>query len=143
GFVAGRKGLRQRLHPGWLALGGVAVYAVYLAPVVLTGHWTWLGYNCVNDTANNLVLTQHVAGHGYGAVTDPPSTATAIVGSALASHYPLGSFALLATLRALVPVPVAAAYQPFIATCAALAACSLGVLARRLGVRGPAAAAIG
>jgi hypothetical protein len=143
GFALARRELGRRLSLGPGVLAGAAAYALYLAPVVLSGHWTWLGYNFVNDTANNMVFASHLAAHGATNPEGPASTATAIVGSTLGSHYPLGAFALLATVRALLGIPMEAAYQPFIATLAALAAVSLSVLARRLGVRGVFAAAIG
>ena len=37
-------------RPGLAALVWTATYGLYLAPVALSGHWTWLGYNFVNDT---------------------------------------------------------------------------------------------
>ena len=59
------------------------------------------------------------------------------------AHYPFGAFTLLATLRGVLDVETAALYQPFIATLAGLSATSLAVLARRLGMRAPWAAALG
>ena len=38
-----------------LAAAGL-VYALYMAPIVLSGEATWAGYNFVNDTATNFVL---------------------------------------------------------------------------------------
>src|SRR4051812_12350053 len=38
------------------AVAGLLVYLLYLAPVLLTGHWTWSGYNFVNDPALNWLV---------------------------------------------------------------------------------------
>ena len=56
GFVLARRGLRRRVWaPPVLAAAGL-VYALYMAPIVLSGEATWAGYNFVNDTATNFVL---------------------------------------------------------------------------------------
>ena len=57
-------GCATRLAPGWPAIAALLAFALYMGPVVLSGHWTWLGYNFVNDTANNLALADHLAHHG-------------------------------------------------------------------------------
>ena len=143
GLLLSRRGLPGRLTAGWAGSAGLAVYALYLAPVVLTGHWTWLGYNFVNDTAVNLVMTDHVARHGIDVPAGVAASTTAsIVQGTLGTSYPMGVHALLATVAAYLPVPLEAIYQPFIAALAALMGMSLAVLARALGVAGPAAAAI-
>ena len=137
GLLVSRRALAARLRPDWPHLGLALAFALYLAPVVLSGGWTWLGYNFVNDTANNMLFAEHVAEHGYEAPEGPPSTTTAILQAAFGSHYPLGMFAVLATLKGIVPVPVEALYQPVIAVLAGLAATSLAVVARAAGLRGP------
>ena len=55
GFVLARRSLPARLNPGSAGLAALAAYALYMAPVALTGHWTWPGYNFVNDTAPNFL----------------------------------------------------------------------------------------
>ena len=143
GLVLARRTLVQRVRLGFCGAAGLAAGAVYLAPVVLSGHWTWLGYNFVNDPANNMLFVDHLGAHGFDAPTGPPSSATRMVGDAIGAHYPFGAFTLLATLRGVLGVETAALYQPFIATLAGLSATSLAVLARRLGMRAPWAAALG
>jgi hypothetical protein len=143
GLVLARRELRARLLAGWPLLAGLGAYALFLGPVVLTGHWTWLGYNFVNDTSVNMVLTDHIAHHGVELATGPPSSATGIVNGTIATSYPLGIHALLASLNWLVPVRLEAVYQPFIAYLAAGGAMALTVLARRLGLTGGLAAALG
>jgi len=56
GFLLARRELRARLAPGAGAVAGFAVLALYLAPTVLTGHWSWNGYNYLNDTAVQFLL---------------------------------------------------------------------------------------
>ena len=144
GLVMSRRGLLRRLGAGWAGVAGLAAYGLFLAPVVLSGHWTWLGYNFVNDTAVNLVMTDHVARHGVRLFDDvAPSTTASIIGGTLSTSYPMGIHALLATVSAYVPAPLEALYQPFIAALAAMTAMSLAVLARAVGVPGPVAGAIG
>jgi hypothetical protein len=140
GIVFNRRRLRARLAPGWPAVAGLVVFALYMGPVVLTGHWTWLGYNLVNDTAINFAVSDHIAQHGTAAATGEPSTRLLIINQTLSHGYPLGAHGLLAALEWLVPAPVEAVYQPFIATVAALAAMPLVWLARSLRVPGAFAA---
>jgi len=143
GLLLGRDRLRTRLAPGWPAIAALAAFALYMGPVVLSGHWTWLGYNFVNDTGSNLALTDHLAQHGTTPAVGLESTRLSIINASLAQGYPLGAHALLAALEWLVPAPVEAVYQPFIASFAAFAAMALAWLAGSVGVRGAAAAAAG
>jgi hypothetical protein len=143
GLVVGRKGLGARLAPGWPGIAALLVFALYMGPVVLSGHWTWLGYNFVNDTGNNFVLVDHLAHHGNAFAAGTESTRVAVINASLASGYPLGAHALLAALEWLVPAPVEAVYQPFIASLAAFAGMALAWLAGSVGVRGAAAAGAG
>jgi hypothetical protein len=131
-----------RLAPGWPAVAGLLVFLLYMGPVVLAGHWTWLGYNFVNDTGANLAVTEHLAEHGKALEAGIPSTRLAVVNGAIAQGYPLGAHGLLAALEWLVPAPVEAVYQPFIASLAAFAGMALAWLARSVGVRAGAAVAI-
>jgi hypothetical protein len=143
GFVLARADLGG-LRPSWFALGWLAAFGLHLAPVVLTGEWTWAGYNFVNDTATQLLLADHLAGHGVAAPDlAQPTTASEHVRIYLDTEYPLGSHALLATLSQLVPAPLAALYQPYIALLAATAGLGLAHLARRVGLPAAAAAAAG
>ena len=109
-----------------------------MGPVVLSGHWTWLGYNFVNDTATNLALADHLAQHGHRRrVWRAVDAAVGRQHARSAQGYPLGAHGLLAALEWLVPAPVEAVYQPFIASVAAFAAMALAWLAtQRCGVRG-------
>jgi hypothetical protein len=143
GFVLARRGLRRRLNPGSASIAALAAYALYVAPVVLSGHWTWPGYDFVNDTASNLLFTDLLEHHGL-ALPNPIDSATARVQAQPEQlGYPVGAHALLATLRPLTGAPLAAVYQPAMGTVAGLAAMSLTQLARRAGLTVLPAAAAG
>ena len=63
GLVLARAELRSAFAGPALAAGGFA-YLVYMAPVVLSGDWTWTGYNFVNDTAVQFALADYVTQNG-------------------------------------------------------------------------------
>lgn len=64
GFMLRRHDLRALLNPGWMGAAALLAYGLYLAPVVLSGGWTWTGYNFVNDTAIQFQLIDHIAQDG-------------------------------------------------------------------------------
>ncbi len=51
GLLLAQDGLRARLNPGWAGAAGLAAYVLYMLPVIAYGHWTWSGYDFVNDTS--------------------------------------------------------------------------------------------
>ena len=69
GFAVARWELRARLAPGAAAVAGLAVAGLYLAPTVLTGHWSWNGYNFLNDTAVQFLLVGDPLVHRLGVPT--------------------------------------------------------------------------
>lgn len=133
GLLLGRAELRRALATAPLIAAG-AVYALYLAPVALSGTATWLGYNFVNDTASNFILVDLLESSGVKAPTEV-SGADNIARYLIGVGYPLGSFSLVAGLRPLTGVALEAVYQPLIAATAAVGAMSLTELARRVGLR--------
>jgi hypothetical protein len=143
GLVVARDRAWSRLRPGWPAIAALAGFALYMGPVVLSGHWTWLGYNFVNDTATNFALIDHLVHHGLAMEHGEPSTRLAIVNGSLAQRYPVGVHGLVGAFDWLVPAPLEAIYQPFIATLAAFAAMALAWLAVAVGVPGVAAMVAG
>lgn len=141
GFVMSRGDWRAWINPGWAGVAALAVYGLYLAPVVLAGGWTWPGYNFVNDTAVQLQLVDHLNVDGLHkpiesleteAELEHTSTSDAALFYYLRAAYPVGSHALLAALAPLAIAPTAALYAPFIAGLAALAAMALAALVGRL-----------
>ena len=97
GFAVARSQLRERLNPGWPGLAGLAIYGLYAAPVLLTGNWTWSGYNFLNDTAVQFLLIDHLGSAGTDIASLPATTGGVVVNAYLGTGYPLGTHAFAAT----------------------------------------------
>jgi hypothetical protein len=143
GFALTGRRLPARLNPGWAGLAGLAAYLLYVAPAALSGGWTWLGYNFLNDTAIQFVLVDQVQHHGAQIQPQAASSFLETLKSYFGSHYPLGSHELLSSLDLLVRMPVQATYQPFISAMAGVAGMSLAWVVRRAQAPGWAAALAG
>lgn len=141
GLWLSRTELRARFRPGAGAVAGGCAYALHMAPVVLSGDATFLGYNLLGDTAAHFVLVDYVSEFGRMEHALPASTFASTIDGYVDKSYPLGSHELLAALRAVFDVEVARIYQPFLAVSVALAASALVALLRRAGA--PALAAAG
>jgi hypothetical protein len=113
----------------WAAASGLGVFAVYAAPIVLSGQATFAGYIKLDDTATFLAFTDRVMEHGRSVTGLAPSTYEAVLTVANSyPSYPLGAFLPLGTGSHLVGVDPAWLYQPCIAFYAAMLALSLGAL---------------
>jgi hypothetical protein len=132
GLIFAKDGLRARLNPGWAGAAGLAAYVLYMLPVIAYGHWTWSGYDFVNDTAFEMLLAGHIKGYGTTLGNIPQSSEREFLIQYLNSGYPLGTQSLLGTLSGLTDVPVEVLYQGFIASLAALGAVALATLTRGL-----------
>src|SRR5947208_16314300 len=65
GFAIGRpRQLRSRFGR-WPLIAAVAVYVLYLAPVLATGEPTFTGYVKLDDTATWMAMIDRVLGHGH------------------------------------------------------------------------------
>jgi hypothetical protein len=107
----------------WWAIGAaVAVFAIYAAPIVLSGQATFAGYIKLDDTSTWMTLTDRVMEHGRSLSGLPPSTYEATLDFNLASGYPVGVFLPLGIGRALVGQDVAWVIQPYMAYMGALLA---------------------
>ena len=132
GLVLAKDGLRARLNPGWAGAAGLAVYVLYMLPVIAYGHWTWVGYDFVNDSAFEMLLAAHIQGYGLTLGNIPLTSAQQFLMSYLNSGYPLGTQSLLGTLSGLTDTDVPVLYQGFIAGLAALGAVALATVTRGL-----------
>ena len=147
GLVFAKDGLRARLNPGWAGAAGLGIYLLYMLPVIAYGHWTWSGYDFVNDSAFEMLLASHIKGYGLTLGNIPLTSEQQFLMSYLNSGYPLGTQSLLGTFSGLTDTDVAVLYQGFIASLAGLAAVALasamqGLLsARRAALAGAAALA--
>jgi len=143
GLVLARAELPARLSPGPGAAVGIGIGALYLAPSVLTGHWTWNGYNLLNDTAVQFLLADELTSHGVARVPDAFSTGSEVIRTYIDTGYPLGTHAHLAGLATLLGSGVDVVYQSYLAMLAVTGAVALTGLARRSGLAAWAAVAAG
>jgi hypothetical protein len=132
GLVFATDGVRARLNPGWPGVAGLAIYVLYMLPVIASGHWTWVGYDFVNDSAFEMLLASHIKGFGVTLGNIPLTSAQQFLQSYLNSGYPLGTQALLGTLSGMTGTDVPVLYQGYIASLAALAAVALAGAVRGL-----------
>ena len=132
GLILARDGLRARLNPGWAGAAGLGAYLLYMLPVIAYGHWTWAGYDFVNDSAFEMLLAEHAKGFGTALGNIPETSAREFLNSYLNAGYPLGTQTMLGTFSGLTDTPVAVLYQGFIAFMAAISAIALAVIGGRL-----------
>jgi hypothetical protein len=136
GWASGAPWQGRRID-GWAVGAAIGVFAVYAAPVVLSGQTTFAGFLTLDDTATWLGLTDHVLAHGRGLGTLAPSSYEAMLDSYLEqSGYPVGSFLPLGIGGRLVGTDIAWVFQAYISFGAAMLALGLYELSARL-VRSP------
>ena len=128
--LAGRRGRRV---DGWALGCGVGVFAVYAAPIVLSGQATFAGYITLDDTSTWLALTDRAMEHGRTRGRPRPVHVPAGVDGLLhTSGYPLGAFMPLGIGGKLTGQDIAWLFQPTIALLAVMLALSLYTLSARL-----------
>jgi hypothetical protein len=132
GLVFAQGGVLARLNPGWPGAAGLAAYILYMLPVIAHGHWTWSGYDFVNDSSFEMLLADHVKGFGTTLGDIPETSAREFLKSYLGNGYPLGTQALLGTFSGLTSTPVGVLFQGFISGLAASAAVAMACLTRHL-----------
>jgi hypothetical protein len=123
---------RDRRVDRWAVLTGVAVYAVYAAPIVQSGSATFASYITLDDTATWLALTDHVMEHGRSLAGLHASTYQQVLKNYLGSGYPLGSFIPLGVGGQITGQDVAWLFQPTIAVYAAMLALAIYALCEDL-----------
>ncbi len=131
GFALARRELPARLNAGWPLLAGLAAYLLFNAPVIATGHWTFVGYHLQDDTAYEMLLARHLQSAGTAVGSLPVSTANDFIQTFLAAGYPLGAQSLLGALGGLMHADVAVIYQGFLSSLAAVAAMAASTLSGR------------
>jgi hypothetical protein len=107
-------------------------FAVYAAPIVLSGDATFAGYIRLDDTATWMALTDRVMEHGRDLGGLAPSSYEATLAFNLADGYPVGVFLPLGVGQALVGEDVAWLIAPYMAWLAAILALALWTLAAPL-----------
>jgi hypothetical protein len=112
----------------WALGSAVAVFAVFAAPIVLSGEATFAGYIKLDDTSTFLALTDRALEHGRSLDGLAPSSYEAALAFNL-HFYPLGSLLPLGAGAALTGEDPAWLFQPYLAFMAALLALVLYHLA--------------
>jgi len=127
----------------WPIAVAIAVFAVFAAPVVLTGHPTFAGYIKLDDTATWLALTDQVMERGRDLDGLEPSTYRATLEANLPSGYPVGVFLPFGAGQKLLGGDLAWVFQPYLSFLAAMLSLCLwqivGGLLARPGLRALAA----
>jgi hypothetical protein len=144
--VAGLVVARGRSRPSvdWWALAAAAgVFAVYAAPVVLSGEATFPGYIKLDDDSTFLANLDRVMEHGRSLDGLEPSSYLATLQPHLAKGYPLGAVMPVGVGREIVRGDSLWLYHPCVAFTAAMLALALygllGSLVSRPWLRGLAA----
>jgi hypothetical protein len=116
-------------RPDLWALGtAIAVFAVFAAPVVLSGEATFAGYIKLDDTATYFAMADHVMDHARDLAGLAPSTYEATLATTLAVGYPTGVVMPIGIGHVLIGYDLAWIFQPYIAFLAAMLALSLYAL---------------
>jgi hypothetical protein len=120
----------RRPRTVWPALAALVAFAVFAAPVVLSGDSTIAGYIKLDDTATWLAFADRVPDHGRTTAGLEPSTYQVLLSSYFASGYPMGSFLPLGAAARLTGHDAAWLVAPYLAVLAALLALALDEIAR-------------
>ena len=111
---------RGRPVDRWALAAALAVFVVYAAPVVLSGHPTYTGYIKLDDTATWMAFVDRVMDHGRDLSGLEPSSYQSTLFVNLPAGYPVGAFLPLGVGGKLTGTDVAWLVQPYMATMAAL-----------------------
>jgi hypothetical protein len=140
GFALSQR--RPRRPDGWAIGCAVAVFAVYAAPIVLSGAATFAGYITLDDTSTWLLLADRAMEHGRTQSGLEPSTYQQVITDYLDHGYPLGGFLPMGIGGKLTGQDIAWLYQPTIAFSGATLALSIYSLSSRLVVSRPLRAVV-
>jgi hypothetical protein len=123
---------RGRRPDGWSIGAAAGVFAVYAAPIVLSGKATFAGYVSLDDTSTWLTLTDRVMTHGRTLGGLAPSTYQQVLADYFGSGYPLGAFLPLGIGGKLTGTDIAWLFQPTIAFYGAMLALAIYAASERL-----------
>ena len=123
---------RGRIFEPWTLAAALGVYALYAAPVVLSGEDGFAGYIKLDDTATWFAITDRVIEDGLDLSGLAPSSYEATLDEYVGKGYPTGANLPLGVGRELVGEDVAWVFQPYLAYLAALLALGFSELVRPL-----------
>jgi hypothetical protein len=132
GFASAVRRRRSIRPDPWALAVGLAVFAVFAAPVVLSGESTFAGYIKLDDTATWFAITDRLLEHGRDISSLPPSSYEATLYFNLAGWYPVGAFVPFGVGAKLSGQELAWVFQPYLALLAALTALSFWDLTKRI-----------
>ncbi len=127
GALVGLPG-RRRPEP-WTLAAAVGAFAVFGAPVLLSGEATFSGYIKLDDTATWLAITDRVMEHGRSLDGLAPSSYEATLGFNLGNGYPIGAFLPLGVGADLSGEDPAWVFQPYVAVLGGMLALALSAIA--------------
>ena len=120
----------------WPVLAALGSFAVFGAPVVLSGSATFTGWIKLDDTATWFALTDRVMQHGRSLAGLPHSTYQVLLGNLLDTGYPVGAFVPLGVGGQLLHEDIAWLFAPYLAFLAAMLALAIYSLSARV-IRSP------
>jgi hypothetical protein len=113
----------------WALAASAGVFAVFAAPVVLSGAATFAGYTVLGDTSIHFIGADHLVDHGRNFGDLPPSSYEFSLANYYgAGGYPSGGPTAVGALRTLVAEDVAWVFQPFLSLLVATMALCLYAL---------------
>ncbi len=124
----------------WLLAALLAVFAVYAAPIVLSGETTLAGFIKLDDTATWLTFTDRIMDHGRDLSGLDPSTYRQTLLFNIGDGYPIGAFVPFGTGVELSGVDASELIQPYMAFTALLITLAAWELLRPLVTCQPARA---
>jgi hypothetical protein len=126
GVVVQRVWLRSLRPDPWLTAAAVGVFAVFGAPVVLSGEPTFAGYLALADTSHQLGLADLLAHHGFDWTANPDGSIRLGLRTYVMTGYPVAGQAALGVTAPLGVLDLAWLYQPLLSFTAAMMSLSLG-----------------
>jgi hypothetical protein len=129
--VGGAFALPWRFAPldPWPTAVALAVFAIFAAPVALSGEPTFAGYIKLDDTATWFAFTDRVMEHGTDIAGLAPSTYQRTLEVNFTQGYPVGVFIPFGAAQKLVGGDLAWVFQPYMTFLAAMLALALWEIA--------------
>lgn len=125
GFYVGRAELRRLAGALPVLVVAGVTYVLYLLPILVSGA-PFAGWIKLDDGSTWLAFADRLLDAGRTAAGLPPSSYEAVLQINFAGSYPVGAFAPLGGMSALLGVDAAWLLQPYLAYCAAILA--VGIL---------------
>jgi hypothetical protein len=126
GLVLGLERLRRLALDPWATAAAVGVFAVFAAPILLSGEATFAGYTVLGDTSIQMIGSDQLpeTGRDFHSLA-PSSYELSLVRYYGDTAYPSGGPTALGAVRPLVFQDVAWIYQPFLTWLVAMLALGL------------------